>query len=179
MPAGAASLQELVDWRNAIAHQDFDPVGGDPKLHLSTVRAWRTAANSLADDFDRAMRNYLPCCSAARRGNINIGELIMPEARFHKGDRVRFRLGIRSVLGVVREDRGAIWGSRGAGCTGWNSVKSLRLLHRSSCPPINCSPCAVASRRNDSRRAAAPKQRRATNSRCRADRHECVIEVVL
>jgi hypothetical protein len=32
----------------------------------------------------------------------------MPEVRFHKGDRVRFRLGIRSVQGVVREDRGAI-----------------------------------------------------------------------
>jgi hypothetical protein len=32
----------------------------------------------------------------------------MPEARFHNGDRVRFRLGIRSVQGVVKEDRGAI-----------------------------------------------------------------------
>jgi hypothetical protein len=32
----------------------------------------------------------------------------MREVRFHIGDRVRFRLGIRSVLGVVREDRGAI-----------------------------------------------------------------------
>jgi hypothetical protein len=27
-------LQELIDWRNAIAHQDFGPVGGDPTLHL-------------------------------------------------------------------------------------------------------------------------------------------------
>ena len=32
----------------------------------------------------------------------------MPEVRFHKGDRVRFRLGIRSVRGVVKEDRGPI-----------------------------------------------------------------------
>jgi len=32
----------------------------------------------------------------------------MPEVRFHEGDRVRFRLGIRSVLGVVKEDRGPI-----------------------------------------------------------------------
>jgi hypothetical protein len=53
------SLQELIEWRNAIAHQDFDPVGGDSKLHLSKVRAWRNAATALADDFDRAMRDYL------------------------------------------------------------------------------------------------------------------------
>ena len=32
----------------------------------------------------------------------------MSELRFHKGDPVRFRLGIRSVLGVVKEDRGPI-----------------------------------------------------------------------
>jgi len=54
-------LQELVDWRNAIAHQDFDPVapGGGPVLHLATVRAWRSAVNVLARQFDRAMFNYL------------------------------------------------------------------------------------------------------------------------
>lgn len=52
-------LQELVDWRNAIAHQDFDPVGGDSKLHLSKVRAWRRAVNALAAHFDRATRDYL------------------------------------------------------------------------------------------------------------------------
>lgn len=54
-------LQELNDWRNAIAHQDFDPVvaGGIPSLHLSTVRAWRRAINALARYFDRAMYNYL------------------------------------------------------------------------------------------------------------------------
>jgi hypothetical protein len=52
-------LQEMVDWRNAIAHQDFDSVGGDPKLHLSSVRAWRSAVNSLAGHFDQAMYNYL------------------------------------------------------------------------------------------------------------------------
>lgn len=32
----------------------------------------------------------------------------MSEAQFHKGDRVRFKLGIRSVQGVVKEDRGPI-----------------------------------------------------------------------
>lgn len=54
-------LQELIDWRNAIAHQDFDPVapGGTPTLHLGRVRAWRSAANALARSFDQAMYNYL------------------------------------------------------------------------------------------------------------------------
>jgi hypothetical protein len=54
-------LQELVDWRNAIAHQDFDPVapGGVPTLHLARVRAWRRAVSALARYFDLAMYNYL------------------------------------------------------------------------------------------------------------------------
>ncbi len=54
-------LQELVDWRNAIAHQDFDSVApaGNPRLHLARVRAWRRAARALADCFDLVMYNYL------------------------------------------------------------------------------------------------------------------------
>lgn len=54
-------LQELMDWRNAIAHQDFDPVapGGVATLHLARVRAWRRALNSLAHYFDEVMYNYL------------------------------------------------------------------------------------------------------------------------
>jgi hypothetical protein len=54
-------LQELGDWRNAIAHQDFDPVapGGVPTLHLARVRAWRRTTNSLARYFDQATYNYL------------------------------------------------------------------------------------------------------------------------
>jgi hypothetical protein len=54
-------LQELIDWRNAIAHQDFDPVtpGGITTLHLARVRAWRRAVNSLAFSFDQVMYNYL------------------------------------------------------------------------------------------------------------------------
>jgi hypothetical protein len=54
-------LQELIDWRNAIAHQDFDPVapGGIPTLHLARVRAWRSGANALARSFDQAVYNYL------------------------------------------------------------------------------------------------------------------------
>lgn len=55
------SLQELIDWRNAIAHQNFDPVApnGPPTLHLATVRGWRSAVNALARQFDQAMYNYL------------------------------------------------------------------------------------------------------------------------
>jgi len=54
-------LQELVDWRNAIAHQNFDPVapGGTPVLHLARVRSWRRAINALAHGFDEVMYNYL------------------------------------------------------------------------------------------------------------------------
>ena len=55
------ALQELIDWRNAISHQDFDPVvsGGTPTLHLATVKAWRSTTNTLARSFDQAMYNYL------------------------------------------------------------------------------------------------------------------------
>jgi len=52
-------LQELIDWRNAIAHQDFDSVGGNPILHLARVREWRRAVGALAVDFDRTMYDYL------------------------------------------------------------------------------------------------------------------------
>ena len=54
-------LQELIDWRNAIAHQDFDPVapGGVPTLHLARVRGWRRTVHALARSFDQAMYNYL------------------------------------------------------------------------------------------------------------------------
>lgn len=54
-------LQELIDWRNAISHQDFDPVAptGVATLHLATVRGWRSAVNGLARSFDLAMYNYL------------------------------------------------------------------------------------------------------------------------
>lgn len=52
-------LQELVDWRNAITHQDFDPVGSDPTLHLGRVRSWRSAVNALTGYFDRVMGGYL------------------------------------------------------------------------------------------------------------------------
>jgi hypothetical protein len=54
-------LDELVDWRNAIAHNDFDPAryGPNPMLHLHQVRSWRSALNVLAGSFDVVMRTRL------------------------------------------------------------------------------------------------------------------------
>jgi hypothetical protein len=58
---GRRYATQQIDWRNAIAHQDFATVApaGPPTLRLSSVRAWRRALNALADNFDRVMYNYL------------------------------------------------------------------------------------------------------------------------
>lgn len=54
-------LDELIAWRNAIAHNDFDPLifGPDPVLHLVQVRAWRSALNGLCEAFDKVMFDCL------------------------------------------------------------------------------------------------------------------------
>jgi hypothetical protein len=54
-------LDELIKWRNAIAHNDFDAAifGPHPVLHLGEVRAWRNALNSLCRSFDILMRKHL------------------------------------------------------------------------------------------------------------------------
>ena len=54
-------LGELNDWRNAIAHHDFDPakLGGRKTLRLEEIRRFRNACNALATDFDRVMARYL------------------------------------------------------------------------------------------------------------------------
>lgn len=54
-------LNELIEWRNAVAHQDFDParLGGTTTLHLAKVRLWRSALNRLARSFDNVMRDHL------------------------------------------------------------------------------------------------------------------------
>lgn len=52
-------LEELNRWRNAIAHQDFDKMGGTQTLHLVRVRKWRSAIGALAENFDQAMYDYL------------------------------------------------------------------------------------------------------------------------
>jgi len=53
-------LEELNEWRNAIAHQDFDPASlGGKVLHLPLVRQWRSSLNALAASFDDVMRSHL------------------------------------------------------------------------------------------------------------------------
>ncbi len=54
-------LDQLNEWRNAIAHQHFDPtrLGGDPTLRLSDVNGWRRACNQLAQAFDSVTRTHL------------------------------------------------------------------------------------------------------------------------
>jgi hypothetical protein len=54
-------LDELNEWRNAIAHQDFDPskFGPRPTLRLSDVNGWRQACNQLARAFDMVTRTHL------------------------------------------------------------------------------------------------------------------------
>lgn len=54
-------LEELNNWRNAIAHQDFDPakLGGRTTLPLAEVRRWREACEGLAKAFDAVMSQHL------------------------------------------------------------------------------------------------------------------------
>jgi hypothetical protein len=54
-------LEDLNTWRNAIAHQDFDPskLGGTTMLPLSQVRKWRRTCNRLALSFDKIMHTQL------------------------------------------------------------------------------------------------------------------------
>lgn len=60
----AGGLDELVDWRNAVAHQDYVPVGGDPRLPLRRVQAWRRACAALARGMD---------CVVGRRLAVMVG----------------------------------------------------------------------------------------------------------
>lgn len=54
-------LERLNAWRNAIAHQDFDPakLGGTTVLRLETVRSWRRPTGRLATSFDAVMETHL------------------------------------------------------------------------------------------------------------------------
>jgi hypothetical protein len=61
-PARRALLEELNEWRNAIAHQDFAPAmlrGGQPVLHLAQVQSWRKACEGLAPSFDEVMLTHI------------------------------------------------------------------------------------------------------------------------
>jgi hypothetical protein len=53
-------LDSLNNWRNAIAHNDFDPAKlGHDTLTLEMIRDWRKACDSLARVFDNVTRLYL------------------------------------------------------------------------------------------------------------------------
>ncbi|HEU0014369.1 MAG TPA: hypothetical protein VFQ45_11830 [Longimicrobium sp.] len=60
-PDRQKKLDALIRWRNAVAHQNFSApeIGGRTFVTLGENRAWRAACNSLAVDFDRALRAYL------------------------------------------------------------------------------------------------------------------------
>jgi hypothetical protein len=52
----------LVEWRNAIAHQDFVAgmlKGGRPALPLAQVQAWRKVCDALAHSFDGVMFSHI------------------------------------------------------------------------------------------------------------------------
>jgi hypothetical protein len=55
-------LEELNNWWNAIAHQDFSPAmprGGRPILQLVQVQGWRKACDGLAQSFDEIMGSHI------------------------------------------------------------------------------------------------------------------------
>jgi hypothetical protein len=56
-----SSLKTMNEWRNAIAHQKFDPakLGGSTVLRHSQIKTWRKSCNSLAVAFDAVLSRYL------------------------------------------------------------------------------------------------------------------------
>ncbi len=55
-------LEELMAWRNAIAHQDFAAAllrGGRAVVQLAQVQSWRRACDVLADSFDAVMSPHI------------------------------------------------------------------------------------------------------------------------
>ena len=54
-------LERMNEWRNAIAHQDFNPakLGGKTTVRLAEVKRWHAACDGLARAFDEVMRVYL------------------------------------------------------------------------------------------------------------------------
>jgi len=67
-PTRKAALEELNDWRNAIAHQDFPSAllkAGRPNLTLAQVQTWRKACDGLARSFDEVLRGHLQTLTGA------------------------------------------------------------------------------------------------------------------
>ena len=123
-------LEMLNEWRNAIAHQNFDPAKlGGTNLGLAHVKKWRSVCDRLARAFDRIMRDHIHSVTGAGRGSR--GGFAMSTAKtgtrpFQVGDWVAFRIRPQKISrqnrGRSRSDRrrrpAAV--SRSAGCrTRW------------------------------------------------------------
>jgi hypothetical protein len=67
-------LAELSEWRNAIAHQDFDRDRLVPRsLTLRAIRRWRSACDGLARSFDRVIRNHVARIAGGASGELTDG----------------------------------------------------------------------------------------------------------
>ena len=61
-PTRKAALEEMNEWRNAIAHQDFTTAmmrAGRLTLTLAQVQTWRKACDGLARSFDDVLRSHI------------------------------------------------------------------------------------------------------------------------
>ncbi len=54
-----AALEELNEWRNAVAHQDWNKVGGSKIIWLKTIQGWRRNCRALASQFDAVVGDHL------------------------------------------------------------------------------------------------------------------------
>ncbi len=68
LKAHCDQLQSINDWRNAIAHQSFDPVklGGSATLRHSQIKSWRKSCDVLADAFDVVVANQLAVVTGSK-----------------------------------------------------------------------------------------------------------------
>jgi hypothetical protein len=62
------NLATMNDWRNAIAHQSFDPMklGRSIVLQRSRSNAWRISCDRLADIFDSVLADHLSLVTGVR-----------------------------------------------------------------------------------------------------------------
>lgn len=75
-------LAELSEWRNAVAHQDFDRARlVPPSLTLQSIRRWRSACGGLARSFDRVIRNYVACIAGSASGELRNGHTTQASPR--------------------------------------------------------------------------------------------------
>lgn len=61
VPTDRHALESLNAWRNAIAHQHFDParLGGSTSLSILTARRWRAACDRISRGLDAVVRAHL------------------------------------------------------------------------------------------------------------------------